>query len=160
RSGINTQGKIHAKIVVGADGRVWFASKQAHEIFDTRPEYGEDADGFPGGHLCYYDPTTGFSRSLGILKKQEGVVAAPIDEARGKLYYRREPKNVFLGYDIATCEVRERGHIGTACRYMAMDRDGAVYTVGRGATLCRYDPKTDYVEDLAVKVAGAGGYDP
>jgi hypothetical protein len=160
RSGINTQGKIHAKIVVGADGRVWFASKQAHEIFDTRPEYGEDADGFPGGHLCYYDPKTGSSRSVGILKKQEGVVAGAIDDARGKLYYRSEPKNVFLVYDIATGEVRERGHIGTACRYMAMGRDGAVYTVGRGATLCRYDPKTDYVEDLAVKVAGEGGYDP
>src|SRR5262249_42381118 len=41
RQGINTQGKIHAKILVGADGRVWFASKQAHEVFDTRPEYGE-----------------------------------------------------------------------------------------------------------------------
>jgi hypothetical protein len=160
RSGINTQGKIHAKIVVGADGRVWFASKQAHEIFGTRPEYGEDADGYPGGHLCYYDPKTGFSRSVGILKKQEGVVAGAIDDARGKLYYRSEPKNVFLVYDIATGEVRERGHLGAACRYMAMDRDGAVYTAGRGATICRYDPKTDYVEDLAVKVAGEGGYDP
>jgi sugar lactone lactonase YvrE len=160
RSGINTQGKIHAKIVVGADGRVWFASKQAHEIFDTRPEYGEDADGYPGGHLCYYDPKTGFSRSVGILKKQEGVVAGAIDDARGKLYYRSEPKNVFLVYDIAAGEVRERGHLGAACRYMAMDRHGAVYTVGRGATICRYDPKTDYVEDLAVKVSGEGGYDP
>ena len=100
RSGINTQGKIHAKIVVGADGRVWFASKQAHEIFDTRPEYGEDGDGFPGGHLCYFDPKTGFSRSMGILKKQEGVVAGAIDDKRGKLYYRSEPKNVFLVYDI------------------------------------------------------------
>jgi len=160
RSGINTQGKIHAKIVIGADGRVWFASKQAHEIFDTRPEYGEDPDGFPGGHLCYFDPKTGFSRSMGILKKQEGVVAGAIDNARGKLYYRSEPKNVFLVYDIKTGEVRERGHVGTACRYMAMDRHGAVYTVGRGATLCRYDPATDYVEDLAVKVMGEGGYDP
>jgi hypothetical protein len=160
RSGINTQGKIHAKIVVGADGRVWFASKQAHEIFGTRPEYGEDADGYPGGHLCYYDPKTGFSRSVGILKKQEGVVAGAIDDARGKLYYRSEPKNIFLVYDIATGEVRERGHLGAACRYMAMDRDGAVYTAGRGATICHYDPKTDYVEDLVVKVAGEGGYDP
>lgn len=160
RSGINTQGKIHAKILVGGDGRVWFASKQAHEIFDTRPEYGEDPDGFPGGHLCYFDPKTGFSRSVGILKKQEGVVAGAIDDRRSKLYYRSEPKNVFLVYDIATGEVRERGHLGASCRYMAMDRDGVVYTVGRGATICRYDPKTDYVEDLAVKVEGEGGYSP
>jgi sugar lactone lactonase YvrE len=160
RSGINTQAKIHAKIVVGGDGRIWFASKQGHEIFDTRPEYGEDADGYPGGHLCYFDPKSGFSRSVGILKKQEGIVAGAIDDARGKLYYRSEPKNVFLVYDIATGEVRERGHVGAACRYMAMDRDGAVYTVGRGSTICRYDPKTDYVEDLAVKVIGDGGYAP
>lgn len=160
RSGINTQAKIHAKILVGAEGRIWFASKQGHEIFDTRPEYGEDPDGFPGGHLCYFDPKTGFSRSVGILKRQEGVVAGAIDDRRGKLYYRSEPKNVFLVYDIATGEVRERGHVGAACRYMAMDRDGVVYTAGRGATLCRYDPKTDYVEDLAVKVQGEGGYSP
>jgi hypothetical protein len=160
RSGINTQAKIHAKILVGGDGRVWFASKQGHEIFDTRPEYGEDADGFPGGHLCYFDPKTGFSRSMGILKKQEGVVAGALDDRRGKLYYRSEPKNVFLVYDIATGEVRERGHVGASCRYMAMDSDGAVYTVGCGATLYRYDPNTDYVEDLAVKVEGEGGYSP
>lgn len=160
KSGINTQGKIHAKIVVGADGRVWFASKQAHEIFDTRPEYGEDSDGYPGGHLCYYDPKTGFSRSVGILKKQEGLMGGVIDDDRDKLYYRSEPKNVFLVYDIATGEVRERGHLGAACRYMAMDDKGRVYTNGRGATLCRYDPNTDYLEDFAIKVEGIGDYEP
>jgi hypothetical protein len=160
RQGINTQGKIHAKIVVGADGRVWFASKQAHEIFDTRPEYGEDPDGFPGGHLCYYDPKTGFSRSLGILKKQEGIMGGAIDDRRGKLYWRSEPKNNFLVYDLASGEVRDRGHVGTACRYMTMDKHGAVYTVGRGATLCRHDPETGYVEDLAVRVEGPGTYEP
>ncbi len=160
RTGINTQGKIHAKILVGADGRVWFASKQAHEIFDTRPEYGEDPDGFPGGHLCYFDPKTGFSRSLGILKKQEGLMAGAIDDGRGKLYYRSEPKNNFLVYDLKTGDVRDCGHVGAACRYMAMDRHGAVYTPGRGNYLCRYDPATGSVEDLAIKVQGAGGYQP
>src|SRR5262249_55018052 len=104
REGINTQGKIHAKIVVGADGKVWFASKQAHEVFDTRPEY-EDADGYPGGHLCWYDPKTGFSRSVGILKRREGLMAGAIDDGRGKLYYRSEPRNHFLVYDIKTGEV-------------------------------------------------------
>jgi hypothetical protein len=160
RAGINTQGKIHAKIVVGADGRVWFASKQAHEVFDTRPEYGADAAGYPGGHLCYYDPKTGFSRSVGILQRQEGLMGGVIDDRRGRLYYRSEPKNHFLVYDIHTGEVQDRGHLGAACRYMAIDRHGAVYTVGRGQTLCRYDPDTGYVEDLAVQVEGPGGYAP
>jgi hypothetical protein len=158
--GINTQGKIHAKILVGHDGRIWFASKQAHEIFDTRPEYGEEANGYPGGHLCYFDPKTGFSRSMGILKKQEGLMGGAINDGQGKLYYRSEPKNHFLAYDLQTGEVQDRGHLGAACRYMVLDKKGAVYTIGRGATLCRYEPETGYVEDLQVKVEGEGPYEP
>jgi hypothetical protein len=158
RSGINTQGKIHAKIIVGADGRVWFASKQAHESFEQRPEFGEDADGFPGGHLCYFDPKTGFSRSMGILKKQEGLMGGVIDDARGKLYYRSEPKNNFLVYDIKTGDVQDRGHVGAACRYSAIDKNGAVYNPGRGNYLARYDPTTGYIEDLLIKLEGEGTY--
>ncbi|HMC64543.1 MAG TPA: hypothetical protein VKI65_06365 [Gemmataceae bacterium] len=158
--GVNTQAKIHSKIVVGEDGRIWFASKQGHEIFDTRPEYGEDYHGYPGGHLCYFDPKTGFSRSMGILKKQEGLCGGAIDNARDKLYYRTEPKNHFLVYDIKSGEVQDRGQVGNACRYMAMDKHGTVYTVGRGATMCRYDPETGYVEDLAVRIEGPGTYSP
>jgi hypothetical protein len=41
---------------------------------------------------------------------------------------------------------------------MAIGKDGAVYTVGRGDYLARYDPQNGYVEDLAVKVDGPGGY--
>ena len=160
RSGINTQGKIHAKILVGADGRVWFASKQAHEVFDTRPEYGDDRDGFPGGHLCYFDPKTGFARSMGIPVKQEGLMGGAIDDARGRLYYRSEPKNHFLVYDLKANRWRDRGNVGAMGRYMAMGPDGVVYTVGRDGYLCRYDPATDYVEDVRIEVAGEGGYVP
>jgi hypothetical protein len=160
RSGINTQGKIHAKILVGADGRVWFASKQAHEVFDTRPEYGEDRDGFPGGHLCYFDPKSAFSRSLGIPVKQEGLMGGAIDDARGRLYYRSEPKNHFLVYDVKANRWRDRGNVGAMGRYMALGGDGAVYTVGRDGYLCRYDPATDYVEDLRIEVQGEGEYVP
>ncbi|HZT83709.1 MAG TPA: hypothetical protein VFA26_25995, partial [Gemmataceae bacterium] len=158
REGISTQGKIHAKIVVAGDGKVWFASKQAHEVFDTRPEYGEDPDGYPGGHLCCFDPKTGFSRSVGILKRQEGLMGGVIDDARGRLYYRSDPKGHLLAYDLKTGDVRDRGHVGSACRYMAIDKHGAVYLAGRGPFLCRYDPETDYVEDLRIKVEGEGGY--
>lgn len=157
REGINTQGKIHAKILVGADGKVWFASKQAHEVFDTRPEY-EDDGGYPGGHLCWYDPKTGFSRSAGILMPREGLMAGASDDARGKLYYRSEPRNHFLVYDLKTGTVRDRGNVGALGRYMAMDAQGRVYMNGRGQTLSRYDPETDYVEELTVEVQGEGEY--
>src|SRR5262249_46595267 len=68
--GINTQGKIHGLIIIGPDGRIWFVTKQAHEGFATRPEYAEEAEGYPRGHLCYHDPKTGFNRRIGILKPQ------------------------------------------------------------------------------------------
>jgi sugar lactone lactonase YvrE len=157
-SGINTQGKIHGMIVVGPDGRIWFVSKQAHEIFGTRPEYAEDPNGYPGGHLCWYDPKTGFSRSVGILKKQEGLMGGVMDNKRDRLYYRSEPKNFFLAYDIKTGKVEDRGHVGAACRYMAIGKDGAVYVTARGDYLARYDPETGYVEDLKVKLEGPGEY--
>ncbi len=157
--GINTQGKIHGLIVVGPDGRIWFVTKQAHEVFATRPEYAEEPEGYPGGHLCYYDPKTGFSRSMGILKKREGLMGGVMSPAGDRLYYRTEPKNLFLAYDLKTGKVSERGHVGAACRYMAIDKAGAIYTTGRGDYLCRYDPATGYVEDLKVKVEGPGHYE-
>src|SRR5262249_9785027 len=160
RQGINTQGKIHAKILVGADGRVWFASKQAHEVFDTRPEYGEDPDGYPGGHLCYFDPKTGFSRSLGILKKQEGLMGGALDDCRRKLYYRSGRKNHCLVDDLKTGDGQDRAAGGAARRYMAMAQRGAVYPVGSGQTLCRYARETGYVEALTIRVGGPGDYDP
>jgi sugar lactone lactonase YvrE len=97
---------------------------------------------------------------MGILKKQEGLMGGLIDDGRGKLYYRTEPRNHFLVYDLATGNVQDRGHVGAAGRYSMIDRRGAVYTVGRGNTLCRYDPESGYVEDLAVRVEGDGGYTP
>jgi len=157
-AGINTQGKIHGLIIIGPDGRIWFVTKQAHEIFATRPEYAEEMEGYPGGHLCSYDPATGVARSHGILKKQEGLMGGVMDAKGERLYYRSEPKNLFLAYNVKTGKVEERGHVGAACRYMAIDKDGAVYTTGRGDYLARYDPATGYVEDLAVKVEGAGHY--
>ncbi|MCI0459062.1 MAG: SMP-30/gluconolactonase/LRE family protein [Gemmataceae bacterium] len=156
--GINTQGKIHGLIIIGPDGRIWFVSKQAHEIFGTRPEYAEEPKGYPGGHLCFYDPKTGFSRSVGILKRQEGLMGGVMDTKRNRLYYRTEPKNILLSYDIDSGKVTEHGHIGAACRYMAIDNEGAVYSTGRGDYLARFDPKTGHVEDLKVRVEGPGTY--
>src|SRR5207244_371647 len=71
-----------------------------------------------------------------------------------------EPKNNFLLYDLKTGDVQDRGHVGSACRYSAIDKHGAVYCPGRGPLLTRYDPDTGYVEDLAIKVEGPGGYEP
>ena len=56
-TGIRTQAKIHSKMSIGSDGKVYFASKQGHEIFDTRPEY-EDSAGYPGGSSSFSSCST------------------------------------------------------------------------------------------------------
>jgi hypothetical protein len=81
-----------------------------------------------------------------------------MDKTRNKLFYRSEPKNLFLSYDIGTGAVKEHGHIGANCRYMAIDNAGAVYQPGRGDYLARFDPETGYVEDLHIKLEGPGHY--
>jgi hypothetical protein len=85
-------------------------------------------------------------------------MAGAMDKTRNKLFYRSEPKNIFLSYDIKTGDVKEHGHIGSNCRYMDIDKAGAVYQPGRGNYLARFDPETGYVEDLAVKLEGPGHY--
>jgi streptogramin lyase len=157
REGLNTQGKIHAKIAVASDGKVYFATKQAHEVFGTRPEY-EDPLGYPGGYLCVYDPATKQARSLGILKHREGLMGGVLDEARGQLYFRSEPKNHFLVYDLASGKTRDLGNVGAACRYMALDKHGAVWIFGRGQTICRYDPKSQLLDDVPIEIEGDGDY--
>jgi len=155
--GIFTQAKIHSKMSIASDGKVYFASKQGHEVFDTRPEY-EDAAGYPGGHLCVHDPATGQTRDLGIPVRGEGLLWAILDEPRGRVYLKSEPRNRFLYYNLATGTVADRGNLGAACRYLALGADGVAYTIGRGGVLCRFDPQRDVVEDIEVAVEGEGGY--
>ena len=56
----------------------FFSEKEVGDAinrFVPRPaEFGPPGDGFPGGHLCSFDPKTGFSRSLGMPVKQEGLM--------------------------------------------------------------------------------------
>lgn len=81
-----------------------------------------------------------------------------LDAPRGRLYFRSEPKNHFLVYDLKSGAVQDRGHVGAAGRYMASDSTGAVFFTGRGNTLCRFHPDNGYVEELRVRLEGAGHY--
>jgi len=159
--GLDSQSKFHAKILVGADGIVWAATKQGNEEFTNRPEYGESATGFPGGHLFSYDPKTGQATDHGILLKQEGIMGGAIDNARRRIYYVSDPKGHFLIYDIAANSVRDLGRSGPTPRYMGIDAKGRVFIVGAPlpgddspGAMTMYDPQTDRLYQLAVNVDG------
>jgi len=160
-AGLDSQSKFHAKILVGADGIVWSATKQGNEEFTNRPEYGESATGFAGGHLFSYDPKTVQIIDHGILMKQEGIMGGAIDNARRRIYYVSDPKGHFLIYDIAKNTVRDLGRSGSTPRYMAIDAKGRVFIVGAPlpgdravGAMTMYDPETDRLYQLAVIVDG------
>lgn len=160
-TGLDSQSKFHAKILVGADGIVWSSTKQGNEEFTNRPEYGESATGFAGGHLFSYDPQTGRTIDHGILMKQEGLMGGAIDNARKRIYYVSDPKGHFLIYDIATNAVRDLGRSGPTPRYMGIDAKGRVFIAGAplpgdagAGAMTMYDPQTDRLYQLSIIVEG------
>ena len=164
-TGLDSQSKFHAKLVVDADGLIWAASKQGNEEFYNRPEYGESATGFPGGHLFSINPKTNQVIDHGILVKQEGIMGGVIDRARKRIYYMTDPKGHFIIYDIAQNTVRDFGYAAPAARYMAIDKNGRVFAHGGtppGAEtpyIFMYDPQTDQLLQLAVIIDGPGAKD-
>jgi len=165
------QGKIHAKILIGADGVIWAASKRGNEAWEQYPDYGEDEMGYPGGHLFSYQPATGRIVDHGILTPRSGLMGGAIDNTRRRLYYISDPESHFLIYDIDQNTVRDLGNIGSLPRYLAIDAKGRVFAHGGmpdpsdlgwrapGANtpyLCMYDPETDRLYQLSVKVEGPG----
>ena len=158
RDGLNSQGKTHTKLVVGSDGKIWCGTKHGHEDFKLRPEYGEDPQGYPGGHLYYYDPTTESATDLGILVPQEGLMGGVIDRVRNRLYFYTCPKTHFIYYEIAANRLVDKGDCGTVARYMAIDPDGQVYVSGPDG-MVRYDPESDRLEEIPLELEGDAQYD-
>ena len=171
RTALGAQGKFHAKILVDGDGVIWAATKHGNEAWEQRSEFGEDATGYPGGHLFSYDPKTGQVVDHGILMKQNGMISGSIDVERRRLYYISDPKGHLLVYDIDRNTVRDLGYTGFIPRYTAIDKQGRVFTHGGGTTevnygwiptgaktpyLCMYDPATDKLYQLAVTTEGPG----
>ena len=152
---VNTQGKTHTDLVVGPDGKIYGGTKQGHELFGTRPEIGEQAGGYPGGHLLSYDPARGVAEDLGILRSQDGLMNCVIDPQRRRIYFKTEPRTHFLIYEMDTHQVIDKGRVGTWGRYIDMDGQGNVWIPNHGR-LTKYDAVKDELAEFAVHVVGEG----
>ena len=153
---INTQGKTHTKLAVGPDGKIWGGTKQGHELFKTRPEIGEQSDGYPGGHLLSYDPATGVTEDYGVLRKHNGLMNCVIDHKRRKIYFKTEPQTDFIIYDMDNRQVFNKGRVGTWGRYMDMDAEGNMWILNHDGFVTKYDVEKDELIDYKVVVEGEG----
>jgi outer membrane protein assembly factor BamB len=159
--GYYAQSKLHAKVLVAADGTVYFGSNQGFMDSEHRSEWGEDEIGYPGGHLLAYHPAKDLAYDLGMLGRGASAqfFAGAIDDKRGKLYYWGGPD--FIVHDIETSRTELKGQLTGQARYFAIDKAGVVWIPGASdpvPVIERYDPRKGYLETLPLDIAGDGEY--
>jgi len=136
--GMGIPGKIHTKLRLGSDGKLYGAMKQGYEWgYDYRPDVGESPEGKRGGeytcHMFSYDPESDVTVDLGPAWPQNGVVGFCVDVERGYIYGTTVPNVYFIVYDMKTGRCWNAGAIASnsPARYMAIDYDtGRVYHRG------------------------------
>jgi outer membrane protein assembly factor BamB len=136
--GAGAPGKIHTKLRLGADGKIYGGMKQGFEfMFNSRPDEGESPEGLRGSvyttHFFSFDPKTNTALDLGPGYRGNGMVSFCADTKRDHLYAVSDPSMHFMVYDLKTKRVWNAGSIaGTApARYMAIDEEtGRVYHPG------------------------------
>lgn len=164
-------GKIHTKLRLGADGKIYGAMKQGYEFhFDIRSDIGEAPYGKRGSqypcHFFSYDPMTDRATDMGPGFKQEGTVGFCVDTDRGYLYGMTEPSGHFLVYDLKKGRIWNAGPWGgiTSSRYMAMEMStGRVYHKGEVTAsgknfMTVWDPQEFRLRDFEIAAEGGLKY--
>jgi hypothetical protein len=161
--GVGAPGKIHTKLRLGEDGRIYGAMKQGYEFhFDIRPDMGEAPPGKRGSylpsHFFAYDPKTDQTEDLGAGFKQDGTVGFCVDTERGYVYGMTEPSAYFEVYNLKTKRLWIAGPTwgGSSNRYMAIDfTTGKVYHKGEVTPFGRqfmtvWDPDKFRLNDIEI----------
>jgi hypothetical protein len=159
--GLGIPGKIHTKLRLGKDGRIYGAMKPGYE-FDLTNYVGESPFGIRGGQypsrFFAYDPVSDTTEDLGPAYKQDGVVGLCLDSERGFLYGMSEFAGYFLVYDLKTRRIWNAGSWAgiSSNRYMAMDPvTGRVFHKGEVTPSGRHhmtvwDPETFQLHDYEI----------
>ncbi len=149
---VEPQAKVHTQICEGADGRIYFGTHlSAFYGFAkfTSPE------AYPGGHWMVYDPKTDTVTDLGLARSGNGLLTMTMDPQRGRLYALTYPHAHFIYYDIQSGKTTDMGRVqnwDAITRTLAVDDLGRVYGAWGDGRLYRYDPETDKIRHLMVKL--------
>jgi hypothetical protein len=146
------QSKIHAKFGEGKDGRIYFGTHAGfwwdYARFATK-------EGYPGAHWMAFDPKTGRVEDFGLGVRNEGINTGAYDPLFNRIYGLTHPRGHFVYYDVATRRSVDKGRINnfeSICRTLGIDDEGNVYgSLGQGGVF-RYNPRTDEIEELPVRL--------
>jgi len=146
------QSKIHAKFGEGKDGRIYFGTHAGlwwdYARFATK-------QGYPGAHWMAYDPKTSKVEDFGLGVPNEGVNTGAYDPQFNRIYGLSHPRGHFVYYDVAMRRAVDKGRINnweSICRTLGIDDRGYVYGCFGEGRVFRYDPRSDEIRELSVRV--------
>ena len=149
---VEPQAKVHSQICEGDDGKIYFGTHLSAFFGFAKFTSGE---AYPGGHWMVFDPREDRTTDLGVAMKGNGLLTMTMDPRRGRLYGLTYPRAHFLYYDIATGKTTDMGQVqnwDAISRTLAVDDLGRVYGCWGQGRLWRYDPETDTIENLQVRL--------
>ncbi|MGQ0549318.1 MAG: hypothetical protein ACT4PY_06585 [Armatimonadota bacterium] len=152
------QAKIHTKPAIAPDGRVYFGTKSGKPAADARWQ-----QNYPGGHLLVYDPRSGRTTDLGIVKPRVSIIAVGIDPSRGLVYALTDPESRLVTYDPQTRTFADRGQLGPQgeppSRYLVVLSNGDVYHPYGDGAMAQYVAASGAIRRLPLTVTGSGTYE-
>ncbi len=102
-----------------------------------------------------FDPKTGRVEDFGLGVPNEGVNTGAYDPLFNRIYGLTHPRGHFVYYDVGARRSVDKGRINnfeSICRTLGIDDEGNVYgSFGQGQVF-RYDPRTDEIEELPVRL--------
>lgn len=146
------QSKIHTKFAEGKDGRIYFATQYGNDFDFARvgtPEW------YPGGHWMVFDPRTDQATDLGLAYAGQGIIAGNYDPLYNRYYGLTDPRGEFVYYDISKHTEENLGRFNnwdSLCRTLVVDDRGNAYGSFGHGQIYRYDPRTDSVRELSVRL--------
>jgi len=150
--GRGPQSKIHAKFGEGKDGRIYFGTHGGfwwdYARFATK-------EGYPGAHWMAFDPKTDRVQDFGLGVPNEGVNTGAYDPQFNRIYGLTHPRGHFVYYDVKMARAVDKGRINnweSICRTLGIDEEGNVYGSFGEGQIFKYDPRTDEIQELSVRV--------
>lgn len=146
------QSKIHSKFGEGKDGRIYYGTHAGWWWNYAR--FGAK-EGYPGAHWMAFDPKTNRVEDFGLGVPNEGINTGAYDPVFNRIYGLTHPRAHFVYYDVKSRKSVDKGRINnweSICRTLGVDDEGNVYGSFGLGEIFKYDPRTDSITELDVKL--------
>jgi hypothetical protein len=102
-----------------------------------------------------FDPAANRVEDFGLDVPNEGVNTGAYDPLFDRIYGLTHPRGHFVYYDVRTRRAVDKGRINnfeSICRTLGIDDEGNVYGSFGDGQIFKYDPRTDAIRELSVRV--------